>query len=110
MYSQPVRVHFDDASSKANVTESSQVYLSTDNKHEGVVTMGSIAVTHHEQLIQKCCVLREFSASGGPWLSEQSSLTYLHKKIFFFTFHNCTVPMGFLPWEIQVAFPRASQL
>ena len=27
-----------------------------------------------------------------------------------FTFCNCIVPMGFLPWEIQVAFPRESQL
>ena len=29
---------------------------------------------------------------------------------FFFTFYNCIVPMGFLPWEIRVAFPRGSQL
>ena len=26
------------------------------------------------------------------------------------TFYNCIVQMGFLPWEIQVAFPRESQL
>ena len=26
------------------------------------------------------------------------------------TFHNCTVPMGFFLWEIQVAFPGESQL
>ena len=23
-----------------------------------------------------------------------------------FTFYNCIVPMGFLTWEIRVAFPR----
>ena len=27
-----------------------------------------------------------------------------------FTSYNCIVPMEFLPWEIQVAFPGASQL
>ena len=27
-----------------------------------------------------------------------------------FTFYNCIVPMEFLPWEIQVAFPGESQL
>ena len=27
-----------------------------------------------------------------------------------FTFFNCIVPMEFLPWKIQVAFPRESQL
>ena len=25
-------------------------------------------------------------------------------------FHNCIVPLGFLPWEIRVAFPGESQL
>ena len=29
---------------------------------------------------------------------------------FLFTFYNCIVPIGFLPWEIQVAFPRESLL
>ena len=29
---------------------------------------------------------------------------------FFLTFYNCIVPMGFLPWEIRVAFPGESQL
>ena len=29
---------------------------------------------------------------------------------FFFFFYNCLVPMGFLPWEIQVAFPGEIQL
>ena len=30
------------------------------------------------KIIQKCYILLEFSASVGPWLSEQSNLTYLH--------------------------------
>ena len=30
--------------------------------------------------------------------------------LLFFSFHNCIVPMGFLPWEIWVAFPGESQL
>ena len=29
---------------------------------------------------------------------------------FTFAFDNCIVPMGFLPWEIRVAFPGESQL
>ena len=29
---------------------------------------------------------------------------------FFPPFYNCIVPLGFLPWEIRVAFPGASQL
>ena len=28
----------------------------------------------------------------------------------FFFFYNCTVPFGFLPWGIRVAFPGESQL
>ena len=37
---------------------------------------------------------------------------FLNKKttILFLTFHNCIVPMGFLPWEIRVALPGESQL
>ena len=34
-------------------------------------------------------------------------------ELFFFTsftFYNCIVPMGFLPWEIRVSFPGESQL
>ena len=30
--------------------------------------------------------------------------------LFFFTVYNRIVPMGFLPWEIRVAFPGKSQL
>ena len=30
--------------------------------------------------------------------------------VFFYTFYNCIVPIGFLPWEIRVAFPAESQL
>ena len=30
--------------------------------------------------------------------------------LFFFYFYNCIVPVGFLPWEIQIAFPGESQL
>ena len=33
-----------------------------------------------------------------------------HLFYFFFLFYNCIVQMGFLPWEIQVAFPGESQL
>ena len=28
----------------------------------------------------------------------------------YFTFYNCIVPVGFLPWEIRVVFPAESQL
>ena len=31
----------------------------------------------HEKLIEKCYMLQEFSATVGPWLSEESRLTYL---------------------------------
>ena len=29
---------------------------------------------------------------------------------YIFTFYNCIVPMGFLPWKIRVAFPGKSLL
>ena len=29
---------------------------------------------------------------------------------FYFTFYSCIDPVGFLPWEIRVAFPGESQL
>ena len=36
----------------------------------------------------------------------------VHKlfTFFFISFYKCVVPMGFLPWEIRVAFPGESQL
>ena len=42
-------------------------------------------------------------------LTQHVSKLYKVHKLFFF-YYNCTVPMGFLPWEIWVAFPRESQL
>ena len=30
-------------------------------------------------------------------------------NFFTFTFYNCIVPMGFLPWEIRIAFPGENQ-
>ena len=34
----------------------------------------------------------------------------LFNLYFYFTFYNCIVSIGFLPWEIWVAFPGESQL
>ena len=34
----------------------------------------------------------------------------VYSGTFYFTFYNCIAPMGFLPWEIRVAFPGESQL
>ena len=31
--------------------------------------------------------------------------TFTFFTFFFFFFYNCIVPVGFLPWEIWVAFP-----
>ena len=36
--------------------------------------------------------------------------TNIQNAEIFFTFYNCMVSMGFLLWEIQVAFPRESWL
>ena len=37
-------------------------------------------------------------------------LNDLGPVFFFVFFYNCIVPVGFLPWEIRVAFPGESQL
>ena len=43
--------------------------------------------------------------------SRLASLTSAICCVFFlFFFYNCIVPMGFLPWEIRVAFPGESHL
>lgn len=52
--------------------KSEEVYLSIDIKYVGVKTKGA-----HEKFFQKCYMLQKFSASEGPWLSEESSLTHL---------------------------------
>ena len=53
------------------------------------------------------------------WVLQQSNSqpkmdNHLETRPFFFlllhTFYNCIVPMGFLPWEVRVAFPGESQL
>ena len=46
--------------------------------------------------------------SGSSWIL-LFFLTF-KKYIFIYTFYNCVVPMGFLPWKIRVAFPGESQL
>ena len=53
------------------------------------------------------CSLTSTSLSCTTW--DLSLL--LHPFFFFFFFScNCIVPLGILPWEIQVAFPGESQL
>ena len=47
--------------------------------------------------------------AGSEGISRDKELFYLKNKQTFFTFYNCIVPMGFLPWEIQVVFPGESQ-
>ena len=41
------------------------------------------------------------------WWTSTKRLVFLF--FYFFYFYNCIVPMGFLPWEIRVAFPGESQ-
>ena len=48
---------------------------------------------------------------GTAWMVDGSWTPYfLLKKKKKKTFYNCVVQMGFLQWEIQIAFPRESQL
>ena len=47
------------------------------------------------------CTTQGHATQGNMTLAD----VFLHLQ-----FCNCFVPMGFLPWEIQVAFPRESQL
>ena len=56
-----------------------------------------------------------FPGEGNPnFLWEKSHWDNIVVKkretIILFTFYNCIVPMGFIPWEIRVAFPGESQL
>ena len=48
------------------------------------------------------------------WIKEDFKKIFFFTLHFFFkflkTFYKCILPMGFLPGEIQVAFPRESQL
>ena len=37
--------------------------------------------------------------------NKQTNKQTKKRLLLLFTFYNCIVPMGFLPWEIQVAFP-----
>ena len=56
---------------------------------------------------------RKYRSFDGRFESEYFRThicSFVHVLFFFFTFYNCIVPMGFLPWEIRVAFPRGSQL
>ena len=51
-------------------------------------------------------------SKGGHWIvnvRNDMSACCAH-KCYTFTFYNCIVPVGFLPWEIRVAFPGESQL
>ena len=34
----------------------------------------------------------------------------ISKNFFLISFYKCIVPLGFLPWDIRVAFPKESQL
>ena len=52
-------------------------------------------------------LVQTFSASP---LNIQLSLSFSGLFFFTFNFYNSIVPMGFLPWEIRVAFPGESQL
>ena len=51
----------------------------------------------------------EKASDTGFWESV-SVLQQFLTTLTFTTFYNCIVPMGFLAWEIQVAFPGESQL
>ena len=44
-------------------------------------------------------------------IEEDATFTpFLKKNFFIYTFYNCIAPVGFLPREIRVGFPRESQL
>ena len=46
-----------------------------------------------------------------PWFSNRlADILHFYSFFFFFFFYKCIVPMGFLPWEIEVALPGKSQL
>ena len=49
--------------------------------------------------------LQSISTETFSSISPYSSLTFLH-----FAFYSSVVPLGFIPWEIRVAFPVKSQL
>ena len=60
---------------------------------------------HHIAGIVALCVCVCVCVGGGGRMKTQTLHTYIFKN----TFYNCIVPMGFLQWEIQVAFPWESQ-
>ena len=47
---------------------------------------------------------------GDNNIQPASHSTFFSSLFFFKTFYSCIVPVGFLPWEIWVAFPGESQL
>ena len=53
---------------------------------------------------------RELSSKIIITVAKKKKNLYFFFFLFFLTFYNCIVPMGFLPWEIRVAFPGESQL
>ena len=47
---------------------------------------------------------------GKLWWHKKTVCVLLFKNFYVIFFYNCIVPIGFLPWEIRVAFPEESQL
>ena len=56
-----------------------------------------------------------WSWTGGVLLTKvvllwRYGFEYFFKILFIYTFYNCIVPVGFLPWKIRVVFPGERQL
>ena len=60
------------------------------------------------------CIASHLSGalSASQIIATKTQLYKSHTYTFYFSknFYDTTAPSGFLPWEIQVAFPRESQL
>ena len=93
VFTLPKRIWFHTIGSNAS-------FYHTTNIHQ--ITFNTVCFIKPWSLINHyTCVL----AWTGWWRWTE------HRQMFVFCFfYNCIVPVGFLPWEVWVAFPGESQL
>ena len=61
--------------------------------------------------LQFCWSVHTPSKTSVVWGLQLKKETVVHFfPLHFYIFYNCIVPMGFLPWDIRVAFSGESQL
>ena len=78
--------------------------------------VGSVTVAICLRYPRECCivfVLQKTMVVIGWWYLSECYIGLVFGELHYFlfvTFYHCIIPMGFLEWEMCVAFPGESQL